>query len=291
MESRLTRAFRFSNRCPTISIPFRQAPLIMPTFPPVVLCIGGHDPSGGAGIQADVEAIRAAGAWPCTILSCLTTQNSCGVRQIIPQPTAQILAQCRLILDDSPVVACKIGLLCMPEQAIGLAELLQELPDTPVVLDPVLASGVGDVLASGDLLEALRGTLLPHCTLITPNIPEAQTLAGATDPEECARLLLGLGCGWTLVTGTHAPSDQVVNRLGSRDGTRLEWRWPRLPHSYHGSGCTLASHTAGLLARGLEVPTAVAQAQAYTWSSLQRAFQTGRCQWTPNRWPQAVDAL
>lgn len=256
----------------------------MPPYPPVVLCIGGHDPSGGAGLQADAEAVRAAGAWPCTIVSCLTTQNTCGVRQIISQPADQIIEQCRLITAESPIAAFKIGLLAGAEQAIALSDLLGEVPGIPVVLDPVLTSGAGDTLARPDLREALREHLIARSTLITPNIPEAQTLTGATDPDECARLLLGLGCSWTLITGTHDPTGEVVNRLASQDGTRRQWRWQRLPHSYHGSGCTLASHLAGLLARGLAVPDAAARAQAYTWTSLRQAFQTGRCQWTPNRW-------
>lgn len=261
----------------------------MPTSPPVTLCIGGHDPSGGAGLQADIEAVRAAGAWPFTLVTCITTQDSCGVRRVTPQPTDQLIEQWRVLMDDSPIAACKIGLLAGPEQALALAEMLAGSPDLPVVLDPVLASGAGDVLASGGLREVLRKDLLPRCTLITPNIPEAQTLAGAGNPDDCARGLLGLGCSWTLITGTHAPTAAVINRLCGRDGSRQAWQWPRLPHSYHGSGCTLASHLAGLLARGMAVPDAAAHAQRYTWTALQRAFQTGRCQWTPNRWYKTQD--
>jgi hydroxymethylpyrimidine/phosphomethylpyrimidine kinase len=255
----------------------------MSAAPPVVLCIGGHDPSGGAGLQADIEAVRATGAWPCTVVSCLTTQDTCGVRAVIPQPTAQIIAQCRLLLADSPVAACKIGLLGDAESVRALADLLGELPGLPVVLDPVLASGAGDSLAGPDLLAALRRHLLARCTLITPNLPEAQAVTGLSDPSDCAMGLIEQGCAWALVTGTHAPTDEVINRLQGADGTSRHWRWPRLPHSYHGSGCTLASHLAGLIAQGLGAPEAAERAQRYTWSTLQQAFQTGRCQWTPNR--------
>ncbi len=261
----------------------------MPPSHPVVLCVGGHDPSGGAGLQADIEAVRAAGAWPCTLVSCLTSQDSCGVRRLIPQPVDQLVEQWGLLREDSSIAACKIGLLAGADQALALAPLIEETPELPVVLDPVLASGAGDSLAGPGLLEALRGTLLPRCTLITPNIPEAQTLAGVSEADECARILLELGCRWTLITGTHAPTGDVINRLYGPDGTRQAWRWPRLPHSYHGSGCTLASHLAGLLARGLAVPEAAARAQQYTWTALERAFQTGRCQWTPNRLFQKTD--
>lgn len=252
--------------------------------PPIVLCIGGHDPSGGAGIQADAEAVRAAGAWPCMVVSCLTTQDTCGVRTIIPQPPDQVIAQCRLLLADSMIAACKIGLIGSAATARALVEILDELPDRPVVIDPVLASGAGDDLTDAALLEALRRGLLPRATVITPNLPEARTLAEASDPSECATKLLATGCAWVLLTGTHDATEAVINRLHGTGTPAREWLWPRLPHTYHGSGCTLASHLAGLLARGFEVPAAAEQAQSFTWGSLKRALKTGRCQWTPNRW-------
>ncbi len=250
---------------------------------PVVLCIGGHDPSGGAGIQADAEAVRAAGAWPCTVASCLTTQSTCGVEKVLPQPPEQILDQCRLVLEDSEVRACKIGLIGSAEAGLALGELLAEMRGVPVILDPVLASGSGDRLASSAIVEVLRETLLGRCTLVTPNLPEARALSGLRTPEECSRDLLARGCPWALVTGTHDETEEVVNRLHGVDGSRRQWRWPRLPHSYHGSGCTLASHLAGLVALGLDVPAAAERAQAFTWQTLDRALKTGRCQWTPNR--------
>ena len=253
--------------------------------PPVVLCVGGHDPTGGAGIQADAEAVRAAGAWPCTVISCLTAQDSCGVRRVIPQPDEQVIEHCRLLLADSQVAACKIGLVGSADIARSLGELLKELPQLPVVFDPVLASGAGDNLANAALLDNLRTELLPRATIVTPNLPEARILAHAIDPEECAPSLLSTGCPWVLLTGTHDTTEDVVNRLHGTDGSVRAWRWPRLPHSYHGSGCTLASHLAALLALGRAVPDAAERAQSYTWGSLKHAFKTGRCQWTPNREP------
>jgi hydroxymethylpyrimidine/phosphomethylpyrimidine kinase len=249
----------------------------------VLLCVGGHDPSGGAGIQADAEAARAAGVHATSVVSCLTTQDTCGVRHLLPQPPEQVVEQCRLLLADSRVSAIKVGLLGSSRTARLLSALAAENPDLPFVLDPVLTSGAGEPVADAALLNQLRKNLLGHCTLVTPNLPEARALSGSSDPDTCAHGLLESGCRWVLITGTHAESDDVANRLYARSGSRREWSWPRLPNQYHGSGCTLASAVAARLARGMGMEDAVAEAQAYTWETLSRAWRTGRCQLTPNR--------
>lgn len=251
--------------------------------PPVLLCIGGHDPSGGAGIQADAEAARAAGAHATSVITCLTTQDTCGVRRRLPQPAEQVDEQCRLLLGDSPVAAIKVGLLGSSRIAHTIASIVAEYPHIPLVLDPVLTSGAGESLTDAALLNQLRKHLLGHCTLVTPNVPEARILGGSSEPEACARRLLNTGCGWVLITGTHEVREDVVNRLYGPNGIRREWSWPRLPHAYHGSGCTLASAVAARLAAGMAMADAIAKAQSYTWESLHRAWHTGRCQHTPNR--------
>lgn len=250
---------------------------------PAVLCAAGHDPSGGAGISADGEAVRACGAHPLGVITCLTAQDTCGLRRLWPQPPAQVDEQCRLVLEDARVAAIKIGLLGSAAMVRVLAGIMQDHPDLPVVLDPVLASGTGQSVADAALCNQMRQRLFPAVTLLTPNVPEAQTLSGAVGPDDCAERLLRLGCLWVLITGTHAPTEAVTNRLYGRNGTHSSWDWPRLPGEYHGSGCTLASAIAGRLALGKGVPDAVAEAQTYAWESLARARRTGRCQLTPNR--------
>uniref|UniRef100_UPI0025FB2E82 bifunctional hydroxymethylpyrimidine kinase/phosphomethylpyrimidine kinase n=1 Tax=uncultured Thiodictyon sp. TaxID=1846217 RepID=UPI0025FB2E82 len=148
--------------------------------------------------------------------------------------------------------------------------------------------GAGRPLADTALVQALRADLLRRVTVVTPNLPEAQRLSDAVDASACARHLLAAGARWVLITGTHEEASDVTNRLYGRDlygddGSEQTQTWPRLPDEYHGSGCTLASAIAARLALGLTVPTAVAAAQAYTWTSLARAFRTGRGQLTPNR--------
>jgi hydroxymethylpyrimidine/phosphomethylpyrimidine kinase len=256
---------------------------------PTLMCIGGHDPCGGAGIVADIESARAAGIHAASVVSVLTSQDSCGVRALWPQPAEQVAEQCRTVLADARVTGIKVGLLGGSSVVRALGQIADEHPDLPLVLDPVLASGAGQPMADAAMINQLRNNLLGRATLITPNLPEARTLGRASDPEDCARRLLEGGCRWALITGAHAEGPEVVNRLYGDDGSSREWSWPRLPHDYHGSGCTLASAIAARLAKGVDMIEAVDQAQAFTWRSLQTARRTGRCQLTPNRL-HALDA-
>jgi hydroxymethylpyrimidine/phosphomethylpyrimidine kinase len=251
--------------------------------PPLVLAVGGHDPSGGAGIQADIETLAANGCRALSVITALTTQNTCGVRRMLPQPAQQVVEQIRLLMEESGVSAIKIGLLGSAATAIALAELLNDYPDIPVILDPVLASGSGTALADGTLPLVLQETLFPCCTLATPNSDEARRLSGEQELDECAARLIHSGCASVLITGTHEAEEQVTNRLYSLGGLLQSWHWPRLSGSYHGSGCTLASAIAAGLARGRSLPEAAEQAQHYTWNTLENALSTGRCQYTPDR--------
>ena len=196
--------------------------------------------------------------------------------------------QAELLLADSPVAAIKVGLLGSPQIAASLAGLLRELPQIPLVLDPVLAAGGGSDLADAELLRCLREELLPRCQLVTPNIPEAIRLSGLSaeaSPQACADRLLATGCEAVLTTGTHDASsrDRVIHRLFQPSQPIFSSDWPRLPGDYHGSGCTLAAAIAAGLAAGKPLQPAVEQALAYTWQSLSQGFQSGRCQATPDR--------
>jgi hydroxymethylpyrimidine/phosphomethylpyrimidine kinase len=250
----------------------------------VVLCFSGHDPTGGAGVQADIETLSGLACHACTVVTALTAQDTANVRQVWPQPPGDFLAQARLVAADLPVAVVKIGLLGSADIARAVAGLLaRELAGVPVVLDPVLAAGGGAALAREDLVRAIQDDLLPLCGVLTPNLPEARQLAGGLEsPELCAAQLLRRGCGQVLITGGHAEGPEVVNRLYGPFGSSA-WRWPRLPGEYHGSGCTLASALAAGLARGLDMEAACLQAQQFTWDALRDAHALGRGQWLPNR--------
>lgn len=256
----------------------------MKSPPPVVLCFSGHDPTGGAGVQADIETLARLGCHPCTVVTALTAQDTVNVRALWPQRPEDFLAQARLVIADLPVAVVKIGLLGSAEIAGAVAQLLaEELAGVPLVLDPVLAAGGGRPLAREDLIAAIRHELLPLSLIATPNLPEARQLAGTGEsPDAYAQALLGLGVRHVLVTGSHAEEVDVVNRLYGQNGD-MAWRWPRLPREYHGSGCTLAAALAAGLAHGMAVEEACQQAQQFTWDTLSAAYALGQGQWLPNR--------
>jgi hydroxymethylpyrimidine/phosphomethylpyrimidine kinase len=251
---------------------------------PVVITLSGHDPVGGAGIQADIEAISSQGCHPATVITCLTVQDTCNVQRIEPVADYLIEQQAEALLADLTVAAFKIGLLGSVAVVQAVHRILLQAPDVPVILDPILAAGGGKELSNDKLVDAIREYLLPLTTLLTPNVPEAARLAtSGTSPEEQALSLLSQGCEYVLLTGTHADTEQVENVLYG-DAKRLRtWSWERLPETYHGSGCTLASTCAANLAKGMDMVKAVGTAQAYTWGSLQAGRKIGRGQWIPNR--------
>lgn len=254
----------------------------MTTPPPIVLSLSGHDPTGGAGIQADIETIAWLGAYPCTVITVLTVQDTRNVRRVLPQPAKDFLEQARTLLADMPVAAVKIGLLGSVGIVRAVEEILAEAEGVPVVLDPILAAGGGRNLAGGGLIEEVTSRLIPRATVVTPNTPEARKLAGKDDPGECARVLLQLGCPNVLLTGTHEDGPDVVNGWYHAGGVDF-FRWTRLPGSYHGSGCTLAAAVAACLALGYPMEAAVREAQRFTWEALNRGFRLGKGQLLPNR--------
>ncbi len=263
---------------------FGYTPDMNPSPSPVVLCFSGHDPTGGAGIHADIEAIAAAGCHAASAITCNTVQNTHDVQKLLPLTPELFRQQALAVLDDLPVAAIKIGLIGDAGICREIVTLLHNYPEIPAVLDPVLAAGGGSDLASNELLDAIRRELLPLIELATPNSIESRRISGQDILMESAVEILAMGCSNLLITGTHDTSDRVINTLyqGSVENTQ-SWDWPRLPDSYHGSGCTLAAAIAARIAQGLPLSTAVAQAQDYTWQSLHQANKFGSGQALPNR--------
>jgi hydroxymethylpyrimidine/phosphomethylpyrimidine kinase len=258
-----------------------------PAFPPLVLTFAASDPSSGAGIQADLLTLSSMGCHPLSVITALTVQDTIGVEAMRAVDAEWVADQARALLEDMLVDAFKIGVLGSVENIGVIAEILSDYPDVPLVLDPVLASGRGDELATDEMASALRELLLPHTTIVTPNSIEARRLADLDDDDasiaDCAGRLVEAGCEYVLVTGTHEPTREVVNTLYGQGGVVRADTWPRLPGSYHGSGCTLASAIAAMLANGLELPEAVREAQDYTWHALERGYRPGMGQLLPDR--------
>ena len=263
----------------------------MPASPPIVLVFSGTDPSGGAGLHADILTLSSMGCHALSVVTAITIQDTMGVEDVLPIDAEWVADQARCVLEDVSVAVFKIGLLGSVEAVAAIAEVVSDYPDIPLVLDPILASGRGDELASEDLLSAMRELLIPQTTLITPNSLEVRRLAQDDDADEdddpdlgeCARRMLAMGCEYVLITGTHENTPQVINTLYDQQGVVRTDSWQRLAGTYHGSGCTLASAVAATIANGLAIPEAVRDAQEYTWQTLKHAYRTGMGQLVPDR--------
>jgi hydroxymethylpyrimidine/phosphomethylpyrimidine kinase len=250
----------------------------------MVLSFSASDPTGGAGLQADVLTIAALGCHPLSVVTALTVQDTRGVERVLLIDAAWVRDQALRVLADVEVAAFKAGVLGSAQSVRAVGELAGAHAQLPFVVDPVLASARGDRLAGDDAIHALREYVLPHATVLTPNSIEARRLAAPeTDLALCARRLLDEGCEYVLITGSHEAGREVVNTLYDESGVVREDRWPRLPGSYHGSGCTLASAIAARLALGAEPPDAVREAQQFTWRALAAGFQPGGGQYLPQR--------
>ena len=228
------------------------------------------------------------GCHPLSVVTAATIQDTMGVEDVMALDAEWVADQARCVLEDMPVVAFKIGMVGSIENIAAIAEAVSDYPEIPLILDPVLASGRGDELVSDEMISALRELLVPQTTIITPNSIEARRLVQEDGEEdldlaECARRLLALGCEYVLITGTHVNTPQVINTLYGQDGVVRSDSWERLPGSYHGSGCTLASAVAATIANGLSVGDAVKDAQEYTWQTLRAAFRPGMGQHIPDR--------
>ncbi|MES2500472.1 MAG: hydroxymethylpyrimidine/phosphomethylpyrimidine kinase [Pseudomonadota bacterium] len=274
----------------------------MTPTPPTVLTFAATDPSGGAGLQADILALASIGCHPLSVVTGITVQDTVGVESVMALDSDWINDQARTILEDVQVSAFKLGLLGSVENIAVIAEIMADYPDVPLLIDPILTSGRGDELANEEMQAAMSELLFPQATLITPNSLEARRLAfydegdeiQNTSLEEAAQRLLELGTEYVLITGTHERSTDVVNSLygtspSGASGLIRAYHWERLAGSYHGSGCTLTSAIAACLAHGLTMEEAIQEAQEYTWQTLKNAFRPGMGQFIPDRFFWARD--
>lgn len=252
---------------------------------PVVLALSGHDPTGAAGVQADIEALAHTGCHCISVITSITAQNTAEFRSMAPQSPAGFREQLDLLTGDIAVDACKIGL-------VGSIELVEVIGDYlataqfPVVLDPVLGAGAGADLSSQELIRAITEYLFPRTRVITPNLEEAMALTGCSDTGKALHRILDLGCATALITAADQASDRVTNTWMDETREIHSYRWDKLPGSYHGSGCTLSACIAGRLALGDTVRAAVETAQEYTWKTLKHARRLGKAQLHPERFMQ-----
>jgi len=249
--------------------------------PPHALSIAGVDPSGGAGVLADIKAMSALGAYGCAVIAALTAQNTQGVTGISPVPPAFVAQQIDTLFADVPIDAVKIGMLGQQPVTITVAERLARWKPAHVVLDPVMVAKSGDLLLDRDALGALREALLPQTTLITPNLPEAGQLLGERPvetlkemrrvAEKLRNLMAHSGEHWVMLKGGHLPGEAAIDLL--HDGDRMiELAAPRIDtRNTHGTGCTLSAALAALLPQSADVPEAARRAKAYLTEAIRQA--------------------
>ena len=234
-----------------------------------VLSIAGSDPSGGAGIQADLKTFSARGTYGMAVLTALTAQNTTGVSAVHPVPPDFVAEQIRMVFADVRVDAVKIGMIANAGIAEAVADALESHRGIPIVLDPVMIAKGGAALLDMAAIGSLTGRLLPIATLLTPNLPEAAALLGLDEAatreemQEQARKLLALGPGMVLVKGGHLGGADSPDVLAN--GNHLTWfEAPRVPtKNTHGTGCTLSSALAAELAKGKSTEAAVSIAKQY----------------------------
>jgi hydroxymethylpyrimidine/phosphomethylpyrimidine kinase len=260
--------------------------------PPKVMTFSATDPTGGAGLQADILTISSLGCHPVSITTGLTVQDTFGVNKLIPIDSELLNDQARLILEDMEVEIFKLGLMGSKENIATIAEIISDYPDIPLVIDPVLASGRGDEFSDIEARNMMMELLFPESLIITPNSLEARQLVCDEDEpsdlsiELCADRLKKIGCENVLITGTHENTENVINTLYSSSNQIIPYHWDRLPGSYHGSGCTLTAAISAYYALGLSIGEAVEEAQHFTWQALRNGFKPGMGQLIPNRFFQ-----
>lgn len=245
------------------------------------LTIAGSDPSGGAGIQGDLKTFCAHGVYGMAVITALTVQNTTGVKGVHDVPAEFVAAQLEAVLEDMPVGAAKTGMLSVPATIHAIADVLEPRRVPFLVVDPVMVAASGDALLRDDAVDVIVERLFPLATLVTPNIPEAERLAGmkVERPEQMRRAALALrdlGAKAVLLKGGHLPGHQVVDVLLS-DGVFHEFSEPRIdtPHT-HGTGCAIAAGVAAQLARGANLAEAVGRARDMVRRGIERAVILGK---------------
>lgn len=244
---------------------------------PTVLTIAGTDPTGGAGIQADLKTFSALGCYGMSVITALVAQNTCGVRAIHSVPPAFVQAQLQAVLDDILPDAIKIGMVHSLELVNVIADVLKQHPQIPVVFDPVMIATSGDRLIEERTVEAIVAQLFPLATLITPNMDEASLLANipvrtVEDMQTAAKKIMNMGTNALLLKGGHLESDELTSLLIGKEGLIKTLHSDKIEtKNMHGSGCTLSSAIAAYLAQGYLLTEAVSKAQDYVHDAVYNA--------------------
>lgn len=244
---------------------------------PIALTIAGSDSGGGAGIQADLKTFSALGAYGCSVITALTAQNTQGVQAILDVPADFIKAQLDSVFSDIAVNAVKIGMLSQSEVIRTVRDGLDQYGIERLIVDPVMVATSGDKLLRDDAINTLKEWLIPKATIITPNLPEAAVLLDCPIPDDMADMeamlvpLYNLGCQSVLLKGGHLSDNESIDLFYDGDNVHYLASPRYSTRNTHGTGCTLSAAITALLASGLPLPEAVAQAKAYIANAISHA--------------------
>lgn len=259
-------------------------------LPPKVMTFSATDPTGGAGLQADVLTLASMYCHPISVSTAISIQDTKGVESLIALDSQQVKEQALTALNDIDVAVFKIGLLGSVDNIKTVSDILSLYPDKPVIIDPIITSGRGDILMNDVMKQEMINLLFPKATLITPNSIEAKKLVCKENEniqdlsiQETVRRLFNLGCENILITGGHEQTKSVINTLYMNDGDIVPFETERFFGQYHGSGCTLSAAVAGFCAQEYPLREAVYEAVSFTSLALKNAFKIGNGQLIPDR--------
>ncbi|THF64088.1 hydroxymethylpyrimidine/phosphomethylpyrimidine kinase [Pseudothauera nasutitermitis] len=258
------------------------------------MCLSAGDATGAGGLQSDILTLGSMGCHPLGVMTAVCVRDTRGVEDLFALDPDAFVVQARVVLEDIPVRAFKLGMCGGVENVAAIAEILADYPDVPLVLEPALASGPSDEAEAEDMAAALAELILPQVTLLVADTHEVLRLAGALAddeddaeaalaPEEAVGSLLDLGAEFVLLTGLGDHGPQVLNRLFGAGGVVRSDAWERLAGPFLGAGATLSAAAAGALAHGMSVPEAAREAQEFTWQALAAAFRPGMGPAMPDR--------
>jgi hydroxymethylpyrimidine/phosphomethylpyrimidine kinase len=259
--------------------------------PPLILTFGATDPVGAFGIQADLASFAAMGCHGLSVVTSILISDTARIEDMQVVDADWVADQARVVLEDMPVAAFKVGAVGSIENVSVIAEIVSDYPDVPLILDPYLTAMPDQGSDSEDMLIAIRELLIPQTTVFLTSAVELSRLAetwreASTEDTMAvdAMRIIDMGCEYLFVTGTPGDVHDVTNALFDESGMVRQDTWQRLPGSFSGAGSTLSATIAAMLANGVDVPEAVFEAQEFTHAALVNAHRLGMGKITPDRY-------
>ncbi|WP_397536496.1 bifunctional hydroxymethylpyrimidine kinase/phosphomethylpyrimidine kinase [Rummeliibacillus pycnus] len=246
----------------------------------IVMTIAGSDSGGGAGIQADLKTFQELGVFGTSAITALTAQNTLGVEGIFPSSAEFVQQQIEVVMRDLPVKAAKTGMLFSAEIIEGVAQSLKD-KDIRLVVDPVMIAKGGASLLQLEAIKALKSSLLPLATVLTPNIPEAEVISGntirtAADIEKAAKIILNMGVVSVVMKGGHLEGEEAIDTVYFQDGTSFSMQTKRIDTKQtHGTGCTFSSAITAFLGQGYDLRNAIIEAKKFVQLAIQNPLNIG----------------